>query len=146
LEDEELQSLVKRASLRYLDGTHQGEVITKANIYDEHDPFFEHRDFNLWLEMGHKNSSEANSIEKIVLSNFINRQEVESYKNRKTKYRGITKQWEVVTGSHDQDLKNEETEMELDASVLLKTSNTTKKLKLCAILHINANKDMEEKT
>lgn len=146
LEDSELQALVQRASLRHVDGPRKGEVITKANIFDEYDPFFSHPEFNMWLEMGHKKSSEANAIEKIVLSNFYTRKEVESSKNKRGRFRGSHVEFEVVDTDHDQTLKDMETELELDAGMLIKKSNVTKKLKLCSILSINANKDMTEKT
>lgn len=144
LEEEELQSLVKRSSLRYLYGSREGELIQEANPYDREDPFFNHKDFMMWMEEGNKDTSQANSIDKIVLSNFSTRSEVERLGDKTSKYRGVGIEYEIVDRNYDRKIKAEETKKKMSVTLLITKSVLSKKIKIARMLNIDLDKDMSE--
>lgn len=146
MDEEELQKLVKRSSLKHLSGSREGELIKEANIYDPEDPFFTHKDFMMWMEEGNKDMSDTNAIDKIVLSNFSTRDEVRRLGDQVAKYRGVGVEYEIVDKNYDRKIKEAETKKHFDMTMLIAQSVLTKKLKLARILNIDLSKDMNEES
>jgi hypothetical protein len=145
IDEKSLQKLVKNSALRYVDGRKEGDMIEEANLRDGLDPFFTHPEFNLFLEEGSVNTSTNNSIEKIILESFKNRDEVISPNEKGPKYRGIIAEYEIVDKDYDKKIKNEETERKFDTIDLLKNSDFTKKSKIATIMKVKFDKDLTEK-
>lgn len=143
---EKLNELVAKAALKYPEGhSRQGEIIEEARLNDPEDHFFNHKEFNLWMDEGVKDMSSSNPIDQIILSNIQIRMEVSRMGEREAEYIGVGTKYEIVDKDYDKKIKVEKTNRQIDAAALIFNSDETKKRKLARmVFDTDLSKDMKE--